>query len=232
MHSDSSSIVCIVDCYISTGDGLVSIKSGWDEYGISFARPSSDITILRLAGSSGQGAGIALGSEMSGGISAVSTEGLRLSNSLHGIRIKTSPGRGGYIWHVYIADIVMTDVEIAVRITGEFGEHPDENFDRNTLPLINKITIRDVVGLNISVDGLLERIEGDNFSDICLANVLLNVTSDHHPWKCLHISGYSNLVLPESCEPLRGEAPIHSSACYVPENLRPQGFDWKWSVSS
>ncbi|XP_065049385.1 probable polygalacturonase isoform X2 [Musa acuminata AAA Group] len=41
----SSSNVCIEDCYISTGDDLVAMKSGWDEYAIAYAHPSSGITI-------------------------------------------------------------------------------------------------------------------------------------------------------------------------------------------
>ncbi|KAJ6798688.1 putative polygalacturonase [Iris pallida] len=219
---DSSDNVCIEDCYINTGDDLISIKSGWDEYGISFARPSFNISIHRITGSTKSGAGIALGSEMSGGISEIKAEGLHLSNSLHGIRLKTSPGRGGYIKNIYFSDIFMTNVEFAIRITGEYDEHPDESYNPAALPLINKITIRDVVGSNISVAGLLEGIQGDSFSDICLSNVLLDVTLDRSPWKCSDIKGYSNLVCPESCEPLRGEAPFHSAACYLAEGLRPQ----------
>ncbi|KAI3812797.1 hypothetical protein L1987_17509 [Smallanthus sonchifolius] len=45
---DSSSHVCIEDSYISTGDDLVAVKSGWDEYGINYGRPSTDITIRRV----------------------------------------------------------------------------------------------------------------------------------------------------------------------------------------
>ncbi|KAI5064287.1 hypothetical protein GOP47_0020957 [Adiantum capillus-veneris] len=50
---DSSSHVCIEDCYIENGDDLVSIKSGWDEHGINYGRPSSKIIIQRLVGGRG-----------------------------------------------------------------------------------------------------------------------------------------------------------------------------------
>ncbi|KAL0332655.1 UNVERIFIED_CONTAM: putative polygalacturonase [Sesamum calycinum] len=36
---DSSTDVCIEDCYIESGDDLVAVKSGWDHYGIRMARP-------------------------------------------------------------------------------------------------------------------------------------------------------------------------------------------------
>ncbi|KAL5218600.1 hypothetical protein ABZP36_019284 [Zizania latifolia] len=105
-----------------------------------------------------------------GGISEVRAEGLRISNSMHGIRIKTAPGRGGYVKNVYIAGVSMDNVSMALRITGNFGEHPDDKYDRNALPMISNITIENVVGVNVGVAGILEGIEGDNFSSICLSN--------------------------------------------------------------
>ncbi|KAF8387601.1 hypothetical protein HHK36_026254 [Tetracentron sinense] len=227
---DSSDDVCIEDCYISTGDDLISIKSGWDEYGISYARPSSNIIIHRLAGETSS-SGIAIGSEMSGGISEVSAEDLQFFNSNIGIRIKTTPGRGGYVRNIYISNVTMTDVKIAIRFTGQYGEHPDESYDPSALPIIDKITIKDVTGENIRQAGLLEGIEGDNFLNICLSNINFNVTSKS-PWNCSYIMGYSNLVFPETCDPLReGIFPEHSSACYHLSNhlQRPSGqnrFTW------
>ncbi|XP_042437081.1 probable polygalacturonase isoform X2 [Zingiber officinale] len=78
---DSSNNVCIEDCYINTGDDLIVIKSGWDEYGIAFAHPSSNISIRHIVGAAHSGAGIAIGSEMSGGISNVQgIQGANFSN--------------------------------------------------------------------------------------------------------------------------------------------------------
>ncbi|OVA16627.1 Glycoside hydrolase [Macleaya cordata] len=218
---DSSDDVCIEDCYISTGDDLISIKSGWDEYGISYARPSSNIVIHRLTGETGLGSGISIGSEMSGGVSEVHAESLRFFNSNNGIRIKTAPGRGGYVRNIYISDLTMTDVKIAIRFTGQYGEHPDEFYDPKALPVIDKISIKDVTGENIRLAGLLEGIEGDNFLNICLSNITLSVTKDP-PWNCSYIQGYSNLVSPKICELLsEGIYPEHSSDCYhLPNHLR------------
>uniref|UniRef100_A0A1D1XCF2 Putative polygalacturonase n=1 Tax=Anthurium amnicola TaxID=1678845 RepID=A0A1D1XCF2_9ARAE len=228
---DSSDNVCIEDCYISTGDDLIVIKSGWDEYGISFARPSSNISIRRIVGETKSGAGIAFGSEMSGGISNVHAEGIHIFNSKHGIRVKTSPGRGGYVRNIYISDVTMTNVEMAFRIQGQYGEHPDEHYDPKALPCIDRITIKDIVGINIKLAGHLEGIEGDYFSDICLSNIILNVTSDP-PWNCSYVEGYSNMVSPESCEPLRKPIPIDSSVCYSFDHQSPQSSNSKLLVSS
>ncbi|XP_043725090.1 probable polygalacturonase isoform X2 [Telopea speciosissima] len=211
---DSSNDVCIEDCYISTGDDLISIKSGWDEYGISFARPSSNIIIKNIAGESLSSSGVAIGSEMSGGISEVYAVGLHFFNSNTGIRIKTSPGRGGFVRNIYFSDITLTNVKRAIRFTGQYGEHPDEFYDPNALPIIENITIKDIRGENIRTAGLLEGIEGDNFFNICLSNITLNVTTTT-PWNCSYVQGFSDMVSPETCEPLREKiTPGHSTACY------------------
>lgn len=209
---DSSTNVCINHCYVRNGGDVIGIKSGWDEYGISFAQPSSNISISNIIGETEGGAGIAIGSEMSGGISEVQAEGLHIVNSLHGIKIKTAPGRGGYVRNVYIADVSMHNVSMAIRITGNYGEHPDNNYDINALPVISNITVENVVGVDVGIAGILEGIQGDNFSSICISNVSLSVRSIH-PWSCSLIQGYSNSVTPESCEQLStdcGQTPV----CY------------------
>ncbi len=69
--TDSCTNVCIEDCSISTGGDALSIKSGWDEYGMAYKRPSSNIWIRRVVSSAPSGAGFAIGSEMSGGVSNI-----------------------------------------------------------------------------------------------------------------------------------------------------------------
>ncbi|KAL0449832.1 UNVERIFIED_CONTAM: putative polygalacturonase [Sesamum latifolium] len=73
---DSSTDVCIEDCYIESGDDLVAVKSGWDQYGIRMALPSVNITIRRVSGTTPTCSGIGIGSEMSGGIRNVLVEDL------------------------------------------------------------------------------------------------------------------------------------------------------------
>ncbi|CAK9142266.1 unnamed protein product [Ilex paraguariensis] len=218
---NSSNDVCIEDCYISTGDDLIAIKSGWDEYGISFARPSTNIIIHRLVGETRSSSGIAIGSEMSGGVSEVHAEDLQFFNSNAGITIKTSPGRGGYVKNIFISDVTLMDVNVAIRVIGQYGEHPDEFYDPNALPLIEMITIQDVTGENVKVAGLMEGIKEDDFHNICLFNLSLSVSSGS-PWNCSYIQGYSDLVSPETCQPLKERIfPEHSSDCYhLSDHLR------------
>lgn len=209
---DSSDDVCIEDCYISTGDDLVAIKSGWDEYGISFSRPSTNINIYRLRGET-QSSGITIGSEMSGGVSEVYVEDLQVYNTKTAITIRTSPGRGGYVRNVCISNISITGVTTAIWFNSEYGQHPDKHYDPKALPVIEKIAIRNVKGDNVTIAGLLDGIEGDDFIDICLYNITLSVASTS-PWNCSNVQGYSNLVSPPLCEALRKTIrPRHVSDC-------------------
>ncbi|KAL6225613.1 hypothetical protein ACLB2K_004462 [Fragaria x ananassa] len=211
---DSSDNVCIEDCYISTGDDLISIKSGWDEYGISYGRPSRNILIRGITGKSQTSAGISIGSEMSGGVSEVHAENLQFFGSHTGIRIKTSPGRGGYVRNICVSNMTLDGVYIAIRFTSQYGEHPDEFYDPSALPIIEHITFKDVLGDNIKIAGLLEGLEGGSFQNICLSNIFLNVTSKS-PWNCSSIHGYSYLVSPEICEPLKESiSPEKYTDCY------------------
>ncbi|CAK8544469.1 unnamed protein product [Lathyrus sativus] len=224
---DSSDDVCIEDCYISTGDDLIAIKSGWDEYGIAFGRPSTNIIIHRLVGKTQVSAGIAIGSEMSGGVSNVHAQDIRFYDSYTAIRIKTSPGRGGYVRNIYVSNITLTNVDIAIRFTGLYGDHPDDGYDPNALPVIEKITIEDVKGENVKKAGLIEGIEGDSFIDICFSNIILNVSSNY-PWNCSNVRGYSDTVSPEPCEPLTERIfPDHCSDCYYLSNHQESSNDKK-----
>jgi hypothetical protein len=106
--------------------------------------------------------------------------------------------------------VSLENVSIAIRITGNYGEHPDENYNKS--PTISNITIKDIVGVNISVAGMLQGIQGDPFNNICLSNVSLSVRSTN-PWNCSLVEGYSNSVLPEICEQLR-TTPGPGQVCY------------------
>ncbi|KAM1413554.1 hypothetical protein ACFX13_026429 [Malus domestica] len=102
--ADSSDNLCIEDCHISTGDELVFIKSGWDEYGTLYGRPSRNIILLRITSKTETSAGIAIGSEMSGVVSEVHAEDLHFFGSKTGI---------------------------AIRFTSQYEERPDEFYDPN-----------------------------------------------------------------------------------------------------
>ncbi|KAF3448692.1 hypothetical protein FNV43_RR09405 [Rhamnella rubrinervis] len=201
---DSSSNICIEDSYISTGDDLVAVKSGWDQYGIAYGRPSFDITIRRVTGSS-PFAGIAVGSETSGGVKNVLVEHINLYNMGVGIHIKTNTGRGGIIKNITASNVYIENARKGIKISGNTGDHPDDKFNPNALPVVSDIMIKDVWGEKVLQAGLIQGLKGSPFTGICLSNINLRGTTGPRtpPWQCSDVRGVAHQVSPWPCSELR-----------------------------
>lgn len=212
--SDSSVNICIEDCTVRTGYDSIALKSGWDEYGISYGMPTSNLHIRRVHLESSTGSTIAFGSKMSGGISQVRIEDAHLYRSSSGVEFRTTRGRGGYITDISISELNMEDVRLAFRATGQCGTHPDDNFDPSALPVVDRISVRNVFGENISMAGEFAGILESPFTNICLSNITLSIVSESWAsWTCSDVSGYSSSVSPEPCAELQvGTACSYSSS--------------------
>ncbi|URD97648.1 Glycosyl hydrolases family 28 [Musa troglodytarum] len=163
---------------VDPGDDLVAVKSGRDEYGIAYSRPSSGITGRRVAGSNPY-AGIATGSET---IENVFAENLD---------------------EITISDVNLNDVGKASRIAGNAGNHPDDGYDPNALPVVEGLTIKNVWGVSIEPPGSLQGIKHSLFTRICLSNVNLTVNSSGEvPWTCADVSGGAPEVRASPCPEL------------------------------
>ncbi|KAK8301692.1 hypothetical protein V6Z11_D04G038000 [Gossypium hirsutum] len=181
---DSSTNVCIEDCYIESGDDLVAIKSGWDQYGIKMARPSSNIKVRRISGTT--------------------------PTCSAGVRIKTDKGRGGYIANITIRNIMMERVKIPIRLSRGSNDHPDDRWDPKAIPKIRGIFISNIVSLNSTKAPVLAGIRGASFEGLCFKNVTLLGLSPNAAWHCEFVSGCTNAVFPLPCPHLQNNG---SSTC-------------------
>ncbi|XP_073314473.1 probable polygalacturonase [Primulina huaijiensis] len=205
---DSSQYICIENSSISIGYDAVSLKSGWDEYGISFGKPTSNVHIRRCLLRSSSGSGIAFGSQMSGGVSNILVEHLSVQDSVIGIEIKTAKGRGGYVKDIFVSDVYFENVQQGIRATGQSKFHPDDKFDPHELPVVSDITFEDIIGVNITISGIFSGIDESPFTSICLSNVSFSVGSDtNESWLCSNVMGRSFNVSPEPCPELRNLSP-------------------------
>ncbi|KAK6785788.1 hypothetical protein RDI58_014313 [Solanum bulbocastanum] len=213
---DSSEHVCIENSNISMGHDAVVLKSGWDEYGISYDKPTSNVHVRGVRLQSFAGAGMAFGSEMSGGISNVLVEHVYLHDSLLGIELKTARGRGGYIKDILVTDVVMANVQVGIEATGHCDSHPDEKFDPSALPVVSGITFEDIVGTNVSIAGNFTGLSESPFTSICLSNITFSISSNPFtPWLCSDISGSSQNVSPEPCPELESSFSSTTSTCFA-----------------
>ncbi|GMH22659.1 hypothetical protein Nepgr_024502 [Nepenthes gracilis] len=212
---DSSSNVCIEDSHISTGDDLIAIKSGWDEYGITYGRPSSEITIRRVTGSS-PFAGIAIGSETSGGVKNVLAEHISLFNMGVGIHLKTDVGRGGIIRNLTFYVVYIENAEKGIKIAGDTGDHPDNNFNPNAIPVVQDIAMKNIWGIKVQQPGLIKGIKDAPFTGICLSNINLYGARGLRttPWECSDVKGSALKVSPWPCSELVGN--YNTGSCSSP----------------
>ncbi|KAK8931375.1 putative polygalacturonase [Platanthera zijinensis] len=148
---DSCENVVIENCYISVGDDGIAIKSGWDQYGIKYGKPSTNIVIRDLVIRSLVSAGVSIGSEMSGGVSNITVENTYIWDSRRGVRIKTAPGRGGYVTNITYHNITLVNVRVGMVIKTDYNEHPDSDFDPEALPVIANITYDGIHGERVRV---------------------------------------------------------------------------------
>ncbi|KAM0881525.1 hypothetical protein ACQ4PT_032901 [Festuca glaucescens] len=215
INPDSCSQVRIEDCYVVSGDDCVAIKSGWDEYGIAVGMPSEHIVVRRLTCVSPTSAVIALGSEMSGGISDVRAEDITAVGTESAVRIKTAVGRGAYVRDVYARRMTLIGMKRVFWMTGDYKSHPDDKYDPAAVPVVENISYQDVVATGVWKEAArMEGIQGAPFKGICMANVTAEMTKARKvSWNCADVEGVSADVTPAPCAPLQG---AHGGACPFP----------------
>ena len=185
---DSCQDVLIDHCSIDTGDDAIALKSGRGLAAVHLARPTQDVVIKDCSLVSSIFAGLAIGSELSGGIRNIRVENCFIKGRQNGISFKSRDGRGGFIENFTGEDLLIdhspTFVDINLLNKGIQASDPVTNAAdkwtrmRNvSFHNIRVINVTDLVrGKNIPperpVDGLtLADIKGTCTHAIVLANM-------------------------------------------------------------
>lgn len=137
-NPDSSKNCTIFDCEFDTGDDCIAIKSGKNPEGNVINIPSQNINIFSCHALKGRSHGIAIGSEVSGGIDGVNIWDSDFSASFFGLHIKTTKKRGGYIKNVCVSKTKISRV-----IIREVG-YNDDGFDSKSLTDISNLNFNDI----------------------------------------------------------------------------------------
>ena len=191
---ESCNGVWIKNCRFDTGDDCISLKSGRDRDGQSANTPCENILIENNDFSDGHG-GVALGSEMSGGIRRVLVDSNRFSspNLTYALRLKTNARRGGFVEQVILSNCEMEHVHgAAVHGTMLY----EDGRNGSSLPVFRDIIIENIkayggdygifleafpevpiTGLvlrNICIDGAHRELRQMNWQDPVIENVVVN----------------------------------------------------------
>ncbi|GAB4853678.1 hypothetical protein Ancab_017868 [Ancistrocladus abbreviatus] len=201
---DSCEDMVIEDCYISVGDDAIAIKSGWDQYGIAYGRPSLNILIRNLVVRSMVSAGISIGSEMSGGISNVTVENVLVWSSRRAVRIKTAPGRGGYVRQIRYRNLTFDNVRVGIVIKTDYNEHPDEGYDPKCLPSLEDISFTSIHGQGVRVPARIHGSEEIPVRNVTFRDMSVGITyKKKHIFQCGFVQGrVIGTIFPAPCENL------------------------------
>lgn len=111
---DSSHDVLVERCDVSCNDDNICIKAGRDADGLRVNEPCHHVTVrdctLRA------GAGLTMGSEVSGGIHDIVMDHIRFEGTANGFHIKSAGPRKGYVRGLVARNLTMRDVAHPIHI--------------------------------------------------------------------------------------------------------------------
>jgi polygalacturonase len=165
-NPESSTDVVITGCTFDTGDDCIAIKAGRNADGRRVNVPSQNILVEDCDFRDGHG-GLTMGSEMTGGVSRVFGQNLRMSspNLNTCLRFKTNSLRGGYIRDVYMRDTEVGVLAVsAFQIDFYYEEGPGRGFN----PLVEGIHVE-----NLHVDTARQVFDLRGYPDDPIRDVTL-----------------------------------------------------------
>ena len=117
---DSSEDCTLFASVFHTGDDSVAIKSGKNPEGNLINRPTKHIRVFDCK--SECGLGVAIGSEMSGGVEDVKIWDCDLEHSLYGVQVKGTKKRGGFVRNVTVRDCILPRFLCCAVLYNDDGE--------------------------------------------------------------------------------------------------------------
>ncbi len=175
--------VLIEGCSFNTGDDCIAIKSGRNADGRRLHAPAENIIIRNCAMKDGHG-GVSVGSEISGGARNVFIEKCRMDspNLERALRLKTNAMRGGVMDGIYMRDVTVGQVAIAVL---DIDYSYEEGANGPFKPIVRDVELRGVTSRKSQYAIFLKgfpsapiedvRVVGCTFADVARPNVVQDV---------------------------------------------------------
>ena len=175
INPDSCKNVRIANCYLSTGDDCITIKSGYNADGRRVGKPCENITVTNCTFARGHG-GVVIGSEMSGDVRNVVISNCVFDGTDEGIRIKSARGRGGIVENIRATNLVMRNVGIAFSLNMYYqsggGRKTTAPVDEGT-PTFREIHYSDVTIVDAGKVAVFEGLPERALEHVSLSNVVV-----------------------------------------------------------
>lgn len=137
---DSCTDVLIEGCHFKTGDDGIAIKSGRDQDGWTVGRPTENV-VVRNCTFAGRLYGLAIGSEISGGVRNVFAQDCQAVAGRAAIYTKANLDRGGFVENVRVRRFTVANMtEAAIRFETNYHGHRGEHHP----PAFRNFVIEDV----------------------------------------------------------------------------------------
>ena len=170
---DSSDGVHISHVDIDVNDDCISIKSGKDKDGRRVNRPAENILVEHSIFRYGHG-GVAMGSEMSGGIRNVTiADCIMEADNWAPIRFKSQPSRGGVVENITYRDLVLNGTRQAFEFNMEWRMVPPLKAPSDPLPVVRNVQIINVSG-TVTEAGFIHGLPNSPIEDVIFENCNIN----------------------------------------------------------
>ncbi|WP_448778790.1 glycoside hydrolase family 28 protein [Bacteroides congonensis] len=161
---ESCKNVLIEDCDFDTGDDCIAIKSGRDEDGRFWNIPSENIIVRNCRMKDGH-AGVAIGSEVTGGCCNVWVENCQMDSPELDriIRIKSNAMRGGEVENIYVRNIAVGECkESILGMELKYWRVDDGPY----LPYFHNIHLENITSRKsqyiLHLDGFVDKVQARN----------------------------------------------------------------------
>jgi polygalacturonase len=183
--------VRISDCYISTGDDCIMIKSGYKQIPGKPFPPSENIVVTNCVFNDG-GCGVGIGSETAGGVRNVAISNCACEGTTCGLYFRTARGRGNVVENISAVNFVMRNIRDTAVVVSMLYEDQDRN---SAQPVDERTpTFRNFHCSDILVDGaeqavVVEGLPESPVQALALDNVFVKAAGKGV--SCSHARGFS-----------------------------------------
>jgi polygalacturonase len=186
---ESCKQVRIANCYISTGDDCIILKSGYKYIEGTTLVPTQDVTITNCVFGFGQ-CGVGIGSETAGGVRDVTISNCVCDGTRRGLYFKTGRGRGASVENIRVNNYVMrnlVDTALWVSMWYVNGDRDKAEPIGPATPAMRNIHCSDMIVSGTKraalIEGLPERpIEGLQIDNFHVEGATTGIS-------CMHVDG-------------------------------------------
>jgi len=164
---ESCKNVLIEKCTFNTGDDCIALKSGRDFDGRQAAAPIENVIVRDCHMKNGHG-GVAMGSEIAAGCKDIFVEDCKMDSPMldRAIRIKTNSNRGGVTDGVYVRNVAVGQVAIAV-VSINCSYHTNKEGSGKFFPMVKNVHVKKLNSLKSEYALWLQGLKGHD----CVENI-------------------------------------------------------------